>query len=114
MRPFPGPGKKLQVSRDGGMSPLWARDGRQLFYRRQDQVWVVDVRTDGDLVISRPRLLFEKPGYQGSVPIRAYDLSHDGRRFLMVKLEQRRPTPVTEINLIQNWFEELKEKVPVD
>jgi len=113
VRPFPGPGKIHQISSYGGTSPLWAKDGRQLFYRRLGAVWVVDVRTDGGLVISRPRKLFEAPGYQASSPIRAYDLSHEGR-FLMVKLEQRNPTPVTEMNLIQNWFEELKEKLPVD
>jgi hypothetical protein len=64
-------------------------------------------------VISKPRLLFEKPGYQSSSPIRAYDLSLDGQRFLMVKLEQRNPTPVTEMSLIQNWAEELKQRLPV-
>ena len=46
-------------------------------------------------------------------PIRSYDISLDGQRFLMVKEEQREPTPVTELVLVQNWFEELKQKVPV-
>jgi serine/threonine-protein kinase len=43
IRPFPGPGMKQQVSSDGGSEPLWARNGRQLFFRREDQVWAVDV-----------------------------------------------------------------------
>ena len=66
---------------------------------------VVDVRAEGGLVISKPRLLFEKPGYQTSFPIRACDLSLDGQRFLMVKLERRKSIPATEMSLIQNWFE---------
>ena len=112
VRPFPGPGMKQQVSSEGGSEPLWARNGKQLFYRWQDQVWVVDVRTDGGFATSKPRLLFEKPGYAHGYPIRGYDLSLDGQRFLMVKLEQRKPTPVTEMILVQNWFEELKRLVP--
>jgi Tol biopolymer transport system component len=111
VRSFPGPGKKYQVSSEGGIQPLWARNGKQLFYRRQDQVWVVDVRTDGLFAISKPRLLFEKSGYGIGDPIRSYDLSLDSQRFLMVKLEDRKPAPVTEMVFVQNWFEELKRLV---
>jgi arylamine N-acetyltransferase len=103
---------KHQVSNEEGTAPLWSRNGKQLFYRRQDQVWVVDVRTDGGFATSKPRLLFERPGYYSTSPIRSYDLSLDSQRFLMMKLDQRKPTPVTEMILVQNWFEELKRLVP--
>jgi Tol biopolymer transport system component len=112
VRAFPGPGMKQQVSNDGGRQPLWARNGKQLFYRWRDQVWVVDVQTDGGFATSRPRLLFEKPGYAFDDPIRTYDLSLDSQRFLMVKEEERKPQPATEMILVQNWFEELKRLVP--
>jgi serine/threonine-protein kinase len=112
VQPFPGPGMKRPVSTEGGLQPLWAKDGRQLFFRRQDQVWAVDVRTDGGLSTGKPCLLFERPGYSPGGPTRSYDLSQDGKRFLMVKLEQRTPAPVTELTLVQNWFEELKRVVP--
>jgi serine/threonine-protein kinase len=112
VRAFPGPGMKQQVSSEGGDEPLWARNGKQLFYRREDQVWVVDVRTDGGFAATKPRLLFEKPGYGSGYPIRAYDLSLDSQRFLIVKEEQRKPSPATEMVLVQNWFEELKRLVP--
>jgi len=75
-------------------------------------VWVVGVQTDGGFSINNRRMLFARPGYAMGSPIRSYDLSPDGQRFLMVKLEQRKPTPVTELILIQNWFEELKRLVP--
>jgi len=113
VRAFPGPGMKQQVSSEGGTEPLWSRNGKQLFYRRQDQVWVVDVRTDGGFATSKPRLLFEKPGYSRAEPIRTWDLSLDGQRFLMVKMEEIKPRPVTEMILVQNWFEELKRLVPL-
>jgi serine/threonine-protein kinase len=112
VRPFPGPGMKIQVSSEGGVQPLWARNGKQLFYRRQNQVWVVDVRIDGGLATSKPRLLFEKSGYNVGMPTRSYDLSLDGQRFLMVRLEDRKPSPLTEMTLVENWFEELKRLVP--
>jgi len=113
VRPFPGPGLKQQVSSEGGSEPLWARNGKQLFYRREDQVWVVDIRTNGGFAAGKPHLLFEKPGYGRTYPIRSWDLSLDGQRFLMVKFENRKPTPVTEMILVQNWFEELKRLVPI-
>jgi serine/threonine protein kinase len=112
VRPFPGPGVKFLVSSDGGSAPLWARNGKQLFYRQGNQMWVVDVRTDGAFAATKPRLLFEKPGYWHTFPLRTYDLSLDGQRFLMVKGEQRKPTPATEMILALNWFEELKRLVP--
>jgi hypothetical protein len=114
IRPFPGPGGKWLISHQGGTEPLWARDGKQLFYRSLDyqQVWVVDVQTDGSLFASKPRPLFKALGFALGWPIRGWDISHDGQRFLMVKSEERRSQPVTEMILVQNWFEELKRLAP--
>ena len=116
VRPFPGPGGKWLISHEGGLEPLWARNGKELFYRSLDppwsQVWAVDVRTDGNFSASKPRLLFNVPGLGGRSPIRTWDLSLDGQRFLMVKMEEAKPTPVTEMILVQNWFEELKRLCP--
>jgi Tol biopolymer transport system component len=112
VQPFPGPGMKYPISSEAGHSPLWSKDGKRLFYRWQDQVWAVDVRTDGGSAAGKPRLLFERPGYYSSGPIRSYDLSLCSKRFLMMKLDQRKPTPVTEMILVQNWFEELRRLVP--
>jgi serine/threonine-protein kinase len=108
LRPFPGAGGKWQISHTGGTEPLWARDGKMLFYRLKDQVWAVDIQTGPVPAFGKPRLLFEQPGYSRAIPSRGWDLSLDGRRFLMVKLEEQKPTPVTELMFVQNWFEELK------
>jgi len=112
VRPLSDAPGKWQISNNGGIQPLWARDGKRLYYRWQNQVWAVDIRTEGGFSFGNRRMLFERPGYVVSTPIRSYDLSLDGQRFLMVKLDERRPTPVTEIILIQNWIEELKRIVP--
>jgi len=108
---FPNRSSKRQISNDGGIEPLWAKNGRQLFYRKADQVWVVDVSTDGELQTNKPRRLFEKPGYSGGNPLRCYDLSYDGQRFLMIKLDQKKPAPATEMIIIRNWNIELKRRV---
>jgi hypothetical protein len=105
---------KYQASSEGGGQPLWVRDGKQLFYRRRDQVWVVDVQTNHSLTTSKPRLLFEKAGYGHGDPIRGCDLSIDGKRFLMVRLAESKSELLTEITLVQNWFEELKRLVPTE
>ena len=85
---------------------------KQLFYRRGDQAWVVDLKLQSDRPASMPRLLFEQPGYAQVTPLRCWDVSPDGQRFLMVKTGERAPQPVTELILVQNWFEELNRLVP--
>jgi serine/threonine-protein kinase len=112
VRPFPGPGGRWQISMEGGRYPVWSKDGKQLFYRQGDQFWVADVRTDSGFSAGKPRLLFEKAGFQVGSPIRGWDLWPDGRGFLMVSVDERKPERVTETILVQNWFEELKRLVP--
>jgi Tol biopolymer transport system component len=108
---FPGPGGKWQISSQGGREPLWARNGKELFYRSGNQYWVADVQTGSAFSAGRPRLLFEQHGYVPTY-LRNYDISPDGRRFLMVEFDDVKPQPVTEIIFVQNWFEELKHFVP--
>ncbi len=70
----------------------------------------VDVTADGAPIAGRPRLLFERR-YVMTIPTRAYDPAPDGR-FVMVFYPELDPLPVTQINLVQNWLEELKRLVP--
>ena len=67
---------------------------------------VVDVQTEPSFTASRPRLLFE--GQYGN----DFDVAPDGQRFLMVRSEQGEVP--TELNVVLNWFEELKQRVPTD
>jgi Tol biopolymer transport system component len=112
VQPFPGPGGRWQISSEGGTEPLWSWNGKQLLYRRPDQVWAADVKAGSVFSASKPRLVFERRGYGTGAPIRGGDISPDGRRFLMVKMEERKSQPVTEMILVQNWTEELKRLVP--
>jgi len=112
VRPLSGQGGRWQISSEGGSEPIWSKDGTQLFYRQAGQVWVAEIRKAGGFDAGRARLLFEQRAFAGGNPIRGWDTWPEGQRFLMVKLDQRKPTPVTEMVLIQNWLEELKRLCP--
>ncbi len=107
---FPGPGGRSQVSTDGGTEPVWARSGRELFYREGDKVVAVAVESGPAFKTAAARVLFE--GRYDSVMWGEadYDVSPDGQRFLMIRSEAH--PPATELRLVMNWHEELKRLVP--
>ena len=112
VQPYPGPGGKWQISTEGGAEPVWNRNGRELFYRTGDKMMAVEITTQPGFSAGKPRMLFE--GRYRPTPATSpnYDVSPDGQRFLMLKpAEQEQPAP-TQINVVLNWFEELKQKVP--
>ena len=110
VRPYPGPGGKWQVSTEGGSEPVWNPKGRELFYRSGGKMMAVDVTTEGTFSAGKPKVLFEGSYVPTPRSFPDYDVSPDGQRFLMLKAtEQAAPT---QINVVLNWFEELKQKVP--
>ena len=114
VQPFPGPGAKWQISNEGGNEPLWAKNGRELFYRNGNKMMAVEITTQPTFRAGTPALLFEGQYYYEPGPVSAnYDITPDGQRFLMVK-EGEREEAATQINVVLNWFEELKRLVPTD
>ena len=118
IKPFPEVGKALtKVSTDGGHSPLWSPDGDILFYRNRDAVMAVPVKTEPDLKIGSPKVLFQKQYDYGLGPVgNTWDIHPDGDRFLMMKPiegDTASTRSIRKIKIILNWFKELKEKVPV-
>jgi serine/threonine protein kinase/Tol biopolymer transport system component len=111
---FPGPGGKWQVSAEGGAQPVWARSGRELFYRSGDKLLAVPTTMGATFSARAPRVLFALPLDQGN-PLRgdpAYDVSLDGQRFLMVK--QADPGLAGgggQINVVVNWSTELARRI---
>jgi len=110
VRSYPGPGGKYQISTEGGMEPVWNPKGRELFYRSGNKMKAVDVTTQGTFSAGKPRVLFEGSYVPTPRTFQDYDVSPDGQRFLMLKPEQSQA--LTQINVVLNWFEELKQKVP--
>jgi serine/threonine-protein kinase len=112
VRAFPGPGGRWQISTDGAVEPLWARNGRELFYRAGDKVMAVDITTQPSFQAGSPRLLFEGDYTTHNAPPEPnYDVSPDGQRFLMFKAQEEQHG-LTQIHVVLNWFEELKRRVP--
>ena len=112
VQPYPGPGGKWQISTEGGTEPVWNRNGRELFYRSGDKMMAVDIATQPAFTAGKPRMLFEGPYVPTPVTIPNYDVSPDGQRFLMLKPSEQAQAAPTQINVVLNWFEELKQKVP--
>ena len=106
MTAFPGPGGRWQLSVDGGYEPLWSRDGKELFYRNADKMIAVAVETRPTFTPSSPKLLFQgNYGYDHRGDVN-YDISPDGRRFLMTRPVQ---SPV-ELNVVLDWFTEIERR----
>jgi len=120
VRPFPdvNKGGRWQISRDGGESPLWSADGRELFYRNGDEVMAVAVETEPTFKPGKLEILFSGT-YAPFSPVQnhPWDISRDGKRFLMMKEVASDGTAAAggprKINIVVNWFEELKQRVPV-
>jgi eukaryotic-like serine/threonine-protein kinase len=110
VQPYPGPGGKWQISTEGGREPAWNRNGRELFYRNGDKMMAVDITTQPGFAPGKPRMLFEGRYELSPVQLANYDVSPDGQRFLMLKPTEK--AAPTQINVVLNWFEELKQKVP--
>ena len=73
----------------------------------------VDISTEPKFSVGRARELFTGD-YQQTTPVRGYDLSQDGRTFLMGKRVPPVGEPVAHLQVTLNWFEELKRLVPTD
>jgi len=105
--PYPGPAGKFPLSTDGGTLPRWSRSGRELFFRNGDKMMAIDVQTSPQFRASTPKLLFEKRDANGS-----YDVGPDGKRFLMIKQPAVQQAAAEQVNVVVNWFEELRRLVP--
>jgi serine/threonine-protein kinase len=118
VRPFPDVNSgRWEVSAGGGTRPLWARDGRELFYLSDDGALMSVPIEQGDTwragaptKVLETRYLGTNSGGLG----RTYDVSPDGRRFLMIKAgaASGRSGASPPIIVVQNWFEELQRLVP--
>ena len=109
VQPFPATGAKWLISTEGGEEAVWARSG-EIFYRNGDRMMAVEITTEPTFTAGKPQLLFEGE-YLSDGPRAVYDVTPDGQKFLMIKLGEQ---SVRELNVIQNWFEELKRLVPTN
>ena len=108
-------GKRL-ISNKGGREPVWSRDGSEIFYRQHGALMVVAVESGEELTFEQPQMLFEdrflSPFMNTSVGETTYDVSPDGRHFVMI--QRSADAKRNQIHVVLNWFEELSRLVPTD
>ena len=114
VRPFPNAeAGRWPISTSGGSKPLWGPEGRELVYWGSDGMMAVPVETEPTFTPGSPELLFELGAYMDHFG-RNYAMTPDGERFLMIKEGGGDETSSTELILVLNWFEELKQRVPTN
>jgi serine/threonine protein kinase len=112
VRPFPDVNSgRWQVSPAGGIKPVWARNGRELFYLAGRSLMAVPVQTAATFTAGTPIKLFEGPYFVG-LGGRSYDVSLDGQRFVVIKETPEEDQPRADtIAIVLNWRDELKRRV---
>ena len=124
IRPYPGPGRSVPISTTGGSSPVWSGDGSELFYSvrvgGKVRMYAVEITVEeGELIPGNPAVLFEG-NYGSTNPIRSYDVTKDGQRFLMRQMPGGGFRAMAEqylgrkVSIVLNWSEELNRRVPTD
>jgi len=104
VRPYPGPGGRWQVSLDGGTEPVWSPTGREIFYRDGDKMMAAAVQTVGAFEVGARTQLFEGNYQVTSQQITGYDVTRDGKTFVMLQPVQGTAQTVF---VTLNWFEQL-------
>ena len=120
VRPYPNlEERRWQISVDGGVQPAFSRRGDELFFLgREGRMMVSQIRTSGEFSASAPRTILEPQRYalesavNAIVTARTYDISPDGRRFLMIESAEA-PINAGGIVVVLNWADELKRVLPV-
>jgi hypothetical protein len=115
------PDTRIRVSTNGGDVPAWTKMGRELVYVAPGssadtrRVMAVDVTTP-NLRVGRPYVLFESAeggDFVSAHPGRNYDVSPSGERFMTSRFEPPPPDrPARYIEVVLNWFDELRSSSP--
>ena len=121
VQPFPPTGAKYQISKNEafGHSPVWSLDGKELFFTAQigSSLHVVTISTQPAFRFGEPVALPRPFLYLASASARTYDISRDGQRFLglidATQAAQPGGAETPQIQVLLNWFDELKRRAPV-
>ena len=111
VKPYPGPGARLQVSDAGGTQPIWARDGKRLFYRSGRAMIVADIAGSSALSVAKRQQLFVGDFRNGGIfQQAAYDVAPDGHHFVMARNIY---SGGSELQVWTGWLPELKKRMAV-
>ena len=96
----------------GQRTPVWGRDGRELFYLAGTRMMAAPVDTDLGFTFDASEEVFDGP-YFVAAPGRTFDIGLDGRFLMLKPLPAEDTAGAPEITIVLNWHEELLERVPV-
>jgi len=127
--PYPRLAPQERISAKGGLHPLWAPDGRELYYRsrtslgelqqtgaggralaERSRVMAVPIETKPEFKAGKPHMLFEGPYFESG---HDFAITPDGRGFILIRESEAESGP-KEMHVVVNWFEELKRRVPAN
>jgi hypothetical protein len=115
VQPFPPTGAKYQVTTSIASSPTWTTDGKQILSAFADQISASNVQTAPQFTVASATRIRSEGTLPSTPTIRNFDVMPDGR--LLAVLPASGATTIgqtpaaTRINVVLNWFEELKQKV---
>jgi Tol biopolymer transport system component len=115
VQPYPKTEAKYPIT-GNGEAPMWSPDGKQLFYVDSNaKMFAVDIQTAPAFSAGPPTELPIAGALHPIPGLRNYDITPDGKRFLIVLPSKNEATKgaTAQINVVVNWFEELKQRVPI-
>jgi serine/threonine-protein kinase len=114
VRPFPrADDGRWQLSAAGGSEPLWSHGGREIFFRASSgELMAVPVTTTPSFSLGTPRALFPTKEFARAAAYRAYDVTPDDQRFVMLRtLDDSATRQSSQLVFVDNWLTELKSKL---
>ena len=114
VRTYPDLKGRWQISSNGGLTPIWSHDGKEIFFLSTvGKMMVASVRTSPSFSADPPKELFDiSQMYIPNDPLTNFDVTHDGKRFVMVQ-NTRSNTRASSFNFIVNWKSELRHDIPL-
>jgi serine/threonine-protein kinase len=111
VEPFPRTGAKSRIA-PRGIGPVWAPDGKELFYTTAGGFFRVSIKTGRAFDFSTAESIPRPFENFGPTVARVYDMMPDGQRLIgILGSGERQGDAWTQINVVLNWFEELKQQV---
>jgi serine/threonine-protein kinase len=111
VRTFSG-GAAREITSDGGASPRWLRNGREIVSRHLRAFRLMKIQTTPEFSISKPEVLFPLSSNDDLWNPHAYDVAPDGSRFLFVRSEASNVVP-RGASIVEHFFTELNRRAPV-
>jgi len=115
VRAFPDKGGKWQISNSGGMYPQWSRNGRELFFRTEDnQIMVAGYTVKGDSLVADKPLVWSEKRIANIGLFGNYDLAPDGKRIaaLMPAETPQAQQAQNHVIFLESFFDEVRRKLP--